>query len=97
VHLHQSGEIESGTFESLLLTPVTHGQIAMQKLLSVLTVWALLYLVSIPYLIVVASGTHLALSAVLYVGLYGTLLVTGLSLISIAISARLVTLLGSVW
>jgi ABC-2 type transport system permease protein len=84
-----SGEIESGTFESLLLTPVTHRQIAMQKLLSVLTVWALLYLVSIPYLVVVASGTHLALSAVLYVGLYGTLLVTGLSLISIAISARL--------
>jgi ABC-2 type transport system permease protein len=60
-----SGEIESGTFESLLLTPVTHRQIAMQKLLSVLTVWALLYLVSIPYLVVVASGTHLALSAVL--------------------------------
>ena len=84
-----SGEIESGTFESLLLTPVTHRQIAMQKLLSVLTVWALLYLVSIPYLVVVASGTHLALSAVLYVSLYGTLLVTGLSLISIAISARL--------
>src|SRR5947209_6430255 len=56
---------------------------------SYLTVWALLYLVSIPYLVVVASGTHLALSAVLYLGLYGTLLVTGLSLISIAISARL--------
>jgi ABC-2 type transport system permease protein len=65
-----SGEIESGTFESLLLTPVTHRQIALQKLLSVLTVWALLYLVSIPYLVVVASGTHLALSAVLYVGIY---------------------------
>ena len=84
-----SGEIESGTFESLLLTPVTHRQIAIQKLFSVLTVWFILYLVSIPYLIVLASGTHLATSAILYVGLYGTLLVTGLSLISIAISAKL--------
>src|SRR5215831_2568389 len=84
-----SGEIESGTFESLLLTPVTHRQIAIQKLFSFLTVWFILYLVSIPYLIVLASGTHLATSAILYVGLYGTLLVNGLSLISIAISAKL--------
>jgi ABC-2 type transport system permease protein len=84
-----SGEIESGTFESLLLTPITHRQIAIQKLLSVMTVWTILFLVSVPYLIVLASGTHLALSAVLYVGIYGTLLVAGLSLISIAISARL--------
>jgi ABC-2 type transport system permease protein len=84
-----STEIESGTFEGILLTPVTHRKIAVQKLFSVLTVWAILYVVSIPYLVVLASGTHLALSAVLYVGVYGTMLVSGLSLISIAISARL--------
>lgn len=84
-----STEIESGTFEGILLTPVTHRKIAVQKLFSVLTVWTILYVVSIPYLVVLASGTHLALSAVLYVGVYGTMLVSGLSLISIAISARL--------
>ncbi len=84
-----SSEIESGTFESLLLTPITHRQIATQKMLSIVTVWAILYLVSIPYLIVVASGTNLALSALLYVGLYGTLLVTAISMISIVISWRL--------
>lgn len=84
-----STEIESGTFEGILLTPITHRKIAVQKLFSVLTVWAILYVVSIPYLVVLASGTHLALSAVIYVGVYGTLLVGGLSLISIAISAKL--------
>src|SRR5436309_15145919 len=46
-----STEIESGTFESLLLTPVTHRQIAIQKMLSIITIWGILYLVSIPYLI----------------------------------------------
>ena len=84
-----SSEIESGTFESLLLTPVSHRQIAIQKLLSVLSIWAMLYVVSIPYLIVLASGTNLGLSAVLYVGLYGTMLVTCVSLLSIALSAKL--------
>jgi ABC-2 type transport system permease protein len=84
-----SSEIESGTLESLLLTPITHRQIAIQKMFSIVTIWAILYLVSIPYLIVVASGTNLALSAVLYVGLYGTLLVTAISMISIVISWRL--------
>ena len=54
-----SSEIESGTFESLLLTPVSHRQIAIQKLLSVLSIWVMLYIVSIPYLIVPASGTTL--------------------------------------
>jgi ABC-2 type transport system permease protein len=84
-----STEIESGTFESLLLTPVTHRQIAIQKMFSIVTIWGILYLVSIPYLASVASGTNLAVSAVLYVGLYGFLLVTAISMISVAISWRL--------
>jgi len=84
-----SSEIETGTLESLLLTPITHRQIALQKMFSIVTIWAILYSVSIPYLVVVASGTNLALSAVLYVGVYGTLLVTAISMISIVISWRL--------
>ncbi len=84
-----SGEVESGTFESLLLTPLTHRQIAIQKMLSVLTVWIILYLVSIPYLVVIASGTNFSWSAIFYVGVYGTLLVTAVSSFSVAISAKL--------
>ncbi|HEY7079726.1 MAG TPA: ABC transporter permease subunit [Nitrososphaeraceae archaeon] len=84
-----SSEMESGTFESLLLVPISHKQIALQKLFSIITIWIFLYMVSIPYLIVVASGTTLAWAAILYTGVYGTLLVTGISLISIGISAKL--------
>lgn len=84
-----SAEIESGTFESLLLTPITARQIAFQKLLSIVTTWLLLYVVSIPYLIAVSSGTNLSLSAVFYVGLYGTLLVIAFSSLSIAFSSKL--------
>ncbi len=84
-----SGEMETGTFESLLLTPITPRRIAAEKLLSVISIWVLMYVVSVPYLIVVASGTNLALPAVSYVGLYGTLLVMAISSISISISGRL--------
>jgi ABC-2 type transport system permease protein len=84
-----STEIESGTFESLLLTPVTGRQIAFQKLLSIITTWLILYAASIPYVVVLSSGTNLSLSAVFYTGLYGTILVIAFSSLSIALSARL--------
>jgi ABC-2 type transport system permease protein len=84
-----SGEMESGTFESLLLTPITHRRIAVEKMLSVVSVWILMFVVSIPYLIVVASGTNLVWPAIGYVGLYGTLLVIAVSSISITISGKL--------
>jgi len=81
-----STEIEAGTFECLLLTPLKHIQIAIQKMLSTLTIWIMLYLVSIPYLMVLSNGTNLAIPAILYVGLFGTVLSASISLISIALS-----------
>jgi ABC-2 type transport system permease protein len=83
-----SREMESGTLECVLVTPRSSRQIAFEKLLSVVTLWVMLYVVSIPYLIVLASGTDLAWSAVFYVGLYGTLLVLAVSSLCIAISVR---------
>jgi ABC-type transport system involved in multi-copper enzyme maturation permease subunit len=61
----------------------------VQKLFSVLLIWVLLYAVSVPYLIVLASGTNLGPAAVFYVGIYGTILVIGVSLISLVFSARM--------
>jgi ABC-2 type transport system permease protein len=84
-----SGEMELGTFECLLLTPISTTQIVIQKLLTVVSLWLTLYVVSIPYLFVLASGTNLTLSAVLYVGLYGTLLVLAVSALCIVLSAGL--------
>lgn len=84
-----SNEIESGTFESLLLTPISSSQISLQKSMSTITLWIFLYVISVPYIVVASSGTNLGLSTVLYTGLYGTLLVTGISFLSVAISGRL--------
>jgi ABC-2 type transport system permease protein len=84
-----SGERETGTLESLLLAPIGHRQIVAEKLLHVLTIWILMFLVSIPYLIVIASGTNLAVPAIFYVGIYGTLLVIAVSSIGIILSIKL--------
>lgn len=86
-----TAEMESGTFEIMLLTPIKHRQIAFQKLLSIVTIWGILYAVSIPYLFVLASGTNLGPSAIFYVGLYGTVCVIAVSSLAIAISTRLKT------
>jgi len=82
-----SGEREAGTLETLLLTPLPPLQIAVEKLISIIVLWLILYLVSMPYIVVIANGTGLTASAIIYTGLYGTILVLGISLIAIAVSA----------
>ena len=79
-----SGEIESGTFENILLVPIKFRTIAIEKVFSVITMWGILYLVSIPYLIVLSNGTNFVIPSVFYVGIFGTILVTGISLLSIS-------------
>ena len=81
-----SGEIESGTFENILLVPIKFRTIAIEKVFSVITMWGILYLVSIPYLIVLSNGTNFVIPSVFYVGIFGTILVTGISLLSISLS-----------
>ena len=81
-----SGEIESGTFENILLVPIKFRTIAIEKVFSVITMWGILYLVSIPYLIVLSNGTYFVIPSVFYVGIFGTILVTGISLLSISLS-----------
>jgi ABC-type transport system involved in multi-copper enzyme maturation permease subunit len=83
-----SGEIEAGTLRHLLLTPVSHFRVGFEKLLFAVSLWLMIYLISIPYLVVIAAGTGLELSAVTYVGLYGTLLTAAVSSISIATSTQ---------
>jgi len=91
-----SGEIESGTFENILLVPIKFRIIAIEKVLSVITMWGILYLVCIPYLIVLSNGTNFAIPSVFYVGIFGTILVTGISLLSISLSIFLTSSKNSV-
>jgi len=84
-----SNDRESGTFESMLLTPVSHRRILAEKLLHIIAIWIMMYLVSIPYIVVIAGGTSLIWPAVFYVGIYGTLLVAAVSSIGMILSIRL--------
>jgi len=81
-----TNEFEKETAESLFLAPVGLHQIIWGKLFAVLTVWLLVLLISIPYILVTAAGTHLVLAFVRYTFLLGTLGVLGFSLLILALS-----------
>jgi ABC-2 type transport system permease protein len=70
-----SGERDQHSLESLLLTPLPRGQIALGKLLATLSMWLGMIPIAIPYLLLVAKGTGVATQAVLLLILSGSLLV----------------------
>jgi ABC-2 type transport system permease protein len=82
-----SGERERGTFESLLLTPVSRRSILVGKLLAALSMWAACYVVLVPYLLVLGRGLSMTGTAVLLGLGVGTLLAFGLAALGLLISA----------
>lgn len=84
-----AGERERHTLESLLLVPISHQSIVWAKLLSALTAWALVYLISLPYLAVMSVGLAVFTASAVSSLLFGGALVTGLVALAIAISCRL--------
>jgi ABC-2 type transport system permease protein len=80
-----SGERERGTLETLLLTPAPRRQVAVGKLLAALTLWLAIFVVSLPYVWVLARGVSVLRTAV-PVGLaVGTLLAVGLAAVGLVI------------
>jgi ABC-2 type transport system permease protein len=82
-----SGERERGTLESLLLTPVPRRAIVVGKAAAALTLWFAVFVVSIPYVWVLARGVSLVATALLVGLLVGTLLAAALAAIGLLISA----------
>ncbi len=72
-----AGEFESGTAESVLLTPISLWEFVKGKFLSLLTLWAMLFVVSAPYIVVAAAGSGETLAFLAYVALLGTLVMAG--------------------
>lgn len=70
-----SGERDHRTLESLLLTPVPRRQLAVGKLLAILSLWLGMMPVAIPYLALVARGTDVVVEAVLVLVVPGSILV----------------------
>ena len=82
-----SGERERETLESLLVTPVSRRAIIVGKLIAGLSLWFAAYVVSIPYLWLLARDVGI-LSRALALGLLvGTLVALGLGCIGLLISA----------
>lgn len=81
-----SGERERGTLESLLLTPVSRLEITVGKLLGALSLWAVAFLVAIPYIWFLARSVGLTRDALLTGAVVGTLLALFLASFGVLVS-----------
>jgi ABC-2 type transport system permease protein len=81
-----AGERERATIESLLLTPVGRGPLMLGKIGAVLATWFLVFAISVPYILVIGSGTDLSVPALLYTFVLGTLCVAGFTALTVGIS-----------
>jgi ABC-2 type transport system permease protein len=84
-----AGEMERGTIEALLLSPLNKAEIAMGKLGAVLVNWGIIFAVSLPYLIIVGQGEQNTLTGILYFAVLGTLLSLIFSSFAMGLSARI--------
>jgi len=82
-----SGERERGTLETLLVTPTPRRSIIAGKLIAALSLWFGTFLVSIPYVWVLARGVGILGSALALGFCVGTLVAVGLGAIGLLISA----------
>jgi ABC-type transport system involved in multi-copper enzyme maturation permease subunit len=84
-----AGEIERGTIEALFLSPANKTEIAMGKLGAVLTNWGIIFIISLPYLLIVGKSGQSLLVGIVYLAILGTLLVITFSALSMGLSARI--------
>jgi ABC-2 type transport system permease protein len=81
-----SGERERGTFESLLLTPVSKFDLTAGKLAATLSLWLAAFAITIPYVWFLGRGVGMAGTAVTTGFVIGTLLAVFLASLGILIS-----------
>jgi ABC-2 type transport system permease protein len=81
-----SGERERGTLESLLVTPVSRRSIIAGKLVAALTMWLATFVITIPYVWVLARGVGILGQALTLGLLVGTLVALGLGSVGLLIS-----------
>jgi ABC-type transport system involved in multi-copper enzyme maturation permease subunit len=81
-----SVEFEKETAESLFLAPVSPAAIVWGKLLSSLTLWLMLFIIAIPYMLVSSAGSNLFGAFALYTLLLGSLGIVGFCLLIYSIS-----------
>lgn len=90
-----AGEIERGTLEALLISPLNKMEIALGKLGAVLLNGGIIFVISLPYLFVVGKGGQNLLIGIGYLALLGTLLTIIFSAFSMGLSARIKSMKNS--
>jgi len=81
-----TAEFEKETAESLFVSPLKMKDFIVGKLLASLTLWAAIFVVSIPYILVTSAGSHLAVAFLFYIALLGTLGILGFVFLIFAVS-----------
>jgi ABC-type transport system involved in cytochrome c biogenesis permease component len=81
-----SGERERGTLETLLLAPSSRRQIVTGKFLAAMSPWPAAFVISIPYLVVLAQGDDVLLPALGLTALAGTLLALAFAALGVLVS-----------
>lgn len=84
-----AGEIERGTMEVLLLTPVRKTSIAFGKFAVSVINWFILFLISIPYILVVGKGGQNVSAAITYLFILGTLIIMIITSFNMILSIKL--------
>jgi ABC-2 type transport system permease protein len=82
-----SGERESGTLETLILTPVPRRQLALGKLLAALSLWPAVLAIGMPYWWVLTKGPGTFWDAAFTATVVGTLLAITFGCLGIIVSA----------
>lgn len=82
-------EREESTLESLMLAPISKTYIALSKLFGILIMGALVYLISLPYMLVLGWGTGLIKGELLFMLVVGTVLLVAYGCISVSLSILL--------
>lgn len=81
-----SNEREQGTLESILLTPSSKRKIIFSKFINSLCLWAMIYLVSAPFIVALGYGTSLIFPTLAVVLGFGTIVVSIFAMLSLSIS-----------
>jgi ABC-2 type transport system permease protein len=84
-----AGEIERGTMEVLLLTPIRKTSIAFGKFAVSVINWFILFLISIPYILVVGKSGQNISAAITYLFILGTLIIMIVTSFNMILSIKL--------
>jgi ABC-type transport system involved in cytochrome c biogenesis permease component len=82
-----SGERERSTLEGLLLTPASRRQIILGKFFAAISAWPVAFVITIPYLILLAQGDgNIVLNSLVWGFLLGSILILGFTAFAILVS-----------